>query len=417
MRTIQAVLYQRNKKDKAGIIKIRVTEDRKATYVTTGEKLPVRLWNDKRGIVKESDEVDYERINRIIEDKLKEVKAQYDENVRSNRNTSFIGFFRKVIERQSNEGTKIKYGTILSKVESYLADSKQTDLTFKQINEDVIYAMRSYFIKGMQEDTADHYLKVIKAVIRKAVKANMYNYYRNPFEGIDLMKDVSKAPSSLTGEMLQRLINAQIENQRIESHRRAFLFQVFCQGMRISDLLVLRWNNFRDGRVEYTMLKTQKQMSVLLNDNLLVLLRPTVERYAKQGESMRETIDRLSIDKKYRNSFVFSFLSDEEFSCVGGNNDFSKISRELYVRLNKKSIVYNRNLKDVQKQAGIRTSLSSHTARHTFASLLLDGDVNLYAISQSLGHSDIKITQKYLSNFGTKKLDDVNASLVSRFKM
>lgn len=165
------------------------------------------------------------------------------------------------------------------------------------------------------------------------------------------------------------------------------------------------------------MLKTGKEMSISLNDNLVKLLRPIAEKLSKRGETTRETIDRLSSSGKYKNQFVFPYLNSDEFNFVDGKNDFSRIGKELYVRLNKKSIVYNRNLKEVQKAVDLKTIITSHTARHTFASLLLDGDVNLYAISQSLGHSDIKITQKYLSNFKSKKLDDINDSLVFRFKL
>ncbi|GAB3529097.1 hypothetical protein GCM10027443_07880 [Pontibacter brevis] len=106
MRTIQSVLYQRNKKDKAGIIKIRITENGKSSYVTTGEKLSAKLWNSRTGKVKENSEVDYERINHIIETTLKEVQASYSENSQASRTTSFIDFFQKVIERQTNEGTR-----------------------------------------------------------------------------------------------------------------------------------------------------------------------------------------------------------------------------------------------------------------------------------------------------------------------
>ncbi|WP_066835008.1 site-specific integrase [Rufibacter ruber] len=417
MRTIQAVLYQRNKKDSAGIIKIRVTENRKPIYVSTEQKVLARHWDDKHSKVKETDEVDYEYINKVVAAKLAEVKAQYEENAVASKASSFVGFFEKFIERQTNEGTKIKYGVILSKVKSYLKEKKKDDLRFKEITEDLVYSMRRYFYLSMEADTADHYLKVVKSVIGKAVKANVHNYIRNPFAGIELKAAVTKTPSSLTAEQLQQIINADIQDRRVATHRSAFLFQLFAQGMRISDLLVLRWNNFQDGRLEYKMIKTGRQMSILLNDNLVEILRPMVEPVSRLGESARETIERLSSKKDSRNRFVFPFLDDEEFAAVDHRNDFSRIGKALYVRLNKKSIVYNRNLKDVQKAAGIKTNITSHTARHSYASLLLDGDVNLYAISQSLGHSTLLITQKYLSNFRTKKLDDVNDALVGRFPL
>lgn len=417
MRTIQAVLYQRNAKDKAGIIKIRVCEKGKRTYVSTQQKLLAKYWDARKCLVKEVSDIDYEYLNRLIAEALTEVKATYGEGAKVSKQTSFVAFFEKVIDRQTNEGTKIKYAVILAKVKGYLKDKGREDITFREINEDEVYAMMKFFMRSMEEDTAHHYLKVIKSVIGKAVKSNVHNYVRNPFEGVELMRDVTRAPNSLTAEQLEKVAFTIVDNPRVEVCRRVFLFQVFCQGMRISDLLLLRWNNFRDGRIEYRMFKTGKDMSVNLNDNLVEILRPFEERHSEGGETGMEIIDRLSASKKHKNGFIFPYLDSQEFSFVGGRNDFSRIGKELYVRLNKKSIVINRHLKEVQKAVGIKTVMTSHTARHTFASLLLDGDVNLYAISQSLGHSDIKITQKYLSNFRTKKLDDINESLVNRFRL
>jgi integrase len=57
------------------------------------------------------------------------------------------------------------------------------------------------------------------------------------------------------------------------------------------------------------------------------------------------------------------------------------------------TIVYNRKLKKVGAACKIETILSSHVSRHSFTNLLLNMDnVNLYDISQSLGHKNITIT-------------------------
>jgi hypothetical protein len=79
------------------------------------------------------------------------------------------------------------------------------------------------------------------------------------------------------------------------------------------------------------MLKTKKRMSIYLNDNLVELLRLIVELHFKKGELLRDAIDRLSIDKKHKNSFVFGILSDEEFSKMDDRNDFGRVGKELYV--------------------------------------------------------------------------------------
>jgi integrase len=61
----------------------------------------------------------------------------------------------------------------------------------------------------------------------------------------------------------------------------------------------------------------------------------------------------------------------------------------------------------------LESDISSHVSRHSFTNLLLNMDnVNLYDISQSLGHKNISITENYIqSGFNNKKIDYLNKDL------
>jgi len=48
------------------------------------------------------------------------------------------------------------------------------------------------------------------------------------------------------------------------------------------------------------------------------------------------------------------------------------------------------------KKAGIKKDVSIHTLRHSFATHMLEANVNLFHIKQLLGHSDITTTMVYL---------------------
>ena len=60
------------------------------------------------------------------------------------------------------------------------------------------------------------------------------------------------------------------------------------------------------------------------------------------------------------------------------------------------------------EQAGLKKHVTFHTARHTFATMMLTLGADLYTVSKLLGHSDVKVTQVYAKIVNQKKNDAVN---------
>ena len=65
-------------------------------------------------------------------------------------------------------------------------------------------------------------------------------------------------------------------------------------------------------------------------------------------------------------------------------------------------------LKPWAKAAGIDKRFSFHTARHTFATMMLTLGADLYTTSKLLGHTDVKMTQVYANIINRKKDEAVN---------
>ena len=68
----------------------------------------------------------------------------------------------------------------------------------------------------------------------------------------------------------------------------------------------------------------------------------------------------------------------------------------------------NRALKRWATAAGITKNLTLHTARHTFATLMLTKGADLYTTSKLLGHREIGTTQIYAKIIDKKKENAVD---------
>lgn len=73
---------------------------------------------------------------------------------------------------------------------------------------------------------------------------------------------------------------------------------------------------------------------------------------------------------------------------------------------------YNKALKELADLAGIEEEITGYTARHTFATMAKYKGVPVAAISEALGHADIKTTQVYLSQFDQDTLDGFHEMVI-----
>jgi integrase len=515
-KSISVVFLKQVSSDKVGTLYIRTIEDRITRKKSLGIHLKEsefnKFFDPKKQLFKSDSRFDFEEKNFIIKNKLKEL-TKHDENLSylPDEKKSFTKYWQKYINTIENYGTKIKHEVIFAKLKKFLTSINKTGLLFIEITPSLIRELKLYLTKVkdpkvLSSNTVNHYLKVIKSVINKARKEDEYIYSKDPFATIDFKKS-KIVKNVLSPDDITKLLKNYMWHPDLWTIRDMFVFQVFSNGMRVSDLMLLRWNCFKNHRLEYRMFKTNYPISIPLNVNTGTILheilhstnsynqlmasheldilnsdgnvvslnlkdieeqlRPMAAHELTLNNDKRDKFNSLLITKKlikYKgyyfkekneaqvirlvdakevllkrvdefyiqevfnqiaalkkrqlNDFVFPFLDNEAFKDIDSNNDFSKMSIKQYKLLKHATIVYNRKLKILQKETDVQVPLSSHVARHTFTNLLLlMEDVNLYDISQSLGHASLSITQNYIqSGFNTNKVDYINTTMSEKFK-
>ena len=71
---------------------------------------------------------------------------------------------------------------------------------------------------------------------------------------------------------------------------------------------------------------------------------------------------------------------------------------------------YNILLRRIAKEAGIDKKISSHTARHSFATGALSKNVPIETVSAVLGHTSLRTTQVYAKVVATKVVRDMRGT-------
>ena len=86
-------------------------------------------------------------------------------------------------------------------------------------------------------------------------------------------------------------------------------------------------------------------------------------------------------------------------------NDQTKLqkgkSKKVFSLFDNKAI--NRHIARWVKAAGIEKKITFHCARHSFATIGLTNDIDIYTLSKLLGHKDITSTQIYAKLIDKKK--------------
>lgn len=184
----------------------------------------------------------------------------------------------------------------------------------------------------------------------------------NPWKLLDTSEKIT-APQTTRGFLTLEEVDV-LENTpyTYENIRRAFLFCCFC-GLRISDMLNLRWQNIsRSGNavmLSIIMRKTAKPISVPLSSKAVGYL-------PERGDAPSD-------------SHVFVDLPSET--------------------------TIRKHLRKWMEQCGICKNIHFHMSRHTFGTMLMTAGVDLYTASKMLGHSDVRATQVYAKIIDWKKTE------------
>lgn len=232
--------------------------------------------------------------------------------------------------------------------------------------------------KGYSYSTIKKAYNAINASLKMALERDYIR--KNPCINIKLPKQIKHLKSDIeffTDEEAEIIINAATyryhTGRYMYKHGYAIVL-LLNTGMRVGELLALKWQNVDLDNRQIYICETRGQIIERDNDEQRYIM---ADRSTKTQSSCRY----VPINQK-------ALQALEYFKSLGYNNS--------YVMANSNTnVVSYRNLHRVMSNILERNKIkhgSLHTLRHTFATRLFKNGVDIKVISELLGHSDISIT-------------------------
>ncbi len=306
--------------------------------------------------------------------------------------SDFVGKLCKEMIRTGRERTARGYQTVMNRIIGFTGDK---NLQLKQITPLMV---RRFEYHLQQEDkavnTISFYMRNLRAIYNKAIRqgllaASPINPFEDIFTGVKITRKraLTKEEMSRVNLILNKICSFDEEQKKEEKGLRMscllFLFSFYARGMSFVDIAYLRKENLKNNVITYRRKKTGQLIEIKLTS------------------AMRRIID--SFEKQTKDSvYLFPIINKIGIS--------ERIQYESALRMQ------NNRLKKIAVLCGLDKNLSTHVARHTWATIAKGENLPLAVISEGLGHTSEKTTAIYLASFDRSVLDRANEKVARAIK-
>ncbi len=266
------------------------------------------------------------------------------------------------VEKGLAVNTWAAYKRDLAKFEDF---AKKRKLELEKITRDeLVDFLASLYRQKLESKTVARHLVTLRNLFRYAQIQDWIA--DDPAVNLESPKIRKSLPGYLRIEEVEKLLEQPDASTALGLRDRAMLEVLYSTGLRVSELTGLKVPDL-DTKVGYVRCigKGDKERVVPVGKKALAI----VDRYLRDG--------RPEIVRRSRGGAGSAYLFV--------NRRGGKISRVGVWKI----------LSTYGRQAGLRTSLTPHMLRHSFATHLLERGADLRSVQLMLGHADISTTQIY----------------------
>lgn len=268
----------------------------------------------------------------------------------------FLEFIQN--DKKLSNNTLQSYKRDIVQYENYVGKSKINYLKVKK--EDINKYLKYLEGIGKKTSTISRNLASIRSFYQYLLRSRKVK--EDPTDGIQSPKIEKKAPSVLTSQEVELLLDQPKDVDLKGTRDKAMLEFAYATGMRVTEIISL---NIEDVHIEegYVVCKNgSKQRNIPLGGISINALK----EYIEEARPI--------------------LIKSEDENSLFVNINGKRLTRQGFWKI----------VKYYKEQAHITKDITPHVLRHSFATHLLQNGADLKAIQTMLGHSDISSTQVYM---------------------
>lgn len=395
---------KRETKEKTYPIVVRVTSNKNNTTLTTGIRVKKDHWDSESQLVNKSNP-NFQLLNKTISEfylKIQKaihqlddigefsfttLKESLDEKAKPykiNTNITFNEFSTQIINELfaiNKVGNALVYQTASNRLIGF---GNNRNLKFKEIDYTFLETFQRHLItKGVKQNSIGNYLRTIRAIYNRAIKAKIIDRSYYPFTEVPI-KSERTAKRAILANDLGKIYRHELKENTRDWHARNYFFLSFSLiGVSFTDLAYLKPSNIIKGRIVYRRRKTRKEYSI----KLTALAQRIINEYKGRNEKYLLPILPVSVieDSLIANQKIHQWIKTT-----------------------------NKWMKELAKQCDINETITTYVARHSWATTAKRLGYSNELIAEAMGHEyGNKITNIYLDNFDQSVIDELNEKVIN----
>ncbi|MCD8032516.1 MAG: site-specific integrase [Bacteroides sp.] len=317
---------------------------------------------------------------------------------------TLLGFCRRLSGELTLAGRTRTARAYVSAVRSLVRFCQGKDIPLSEIDHRLMCNYEHHLLeKGLQMNTIAFYMRNLRTLYNKAIAARIIparetNPFAEVFTGVYQTRRRSLTAEDMNTlyrlqQKLHRQINAMqgssspealgrdpyyLHLDRLREALLYFMFAYHSRGMSFIDLACLKKSEINHQRIRYKRKKTGGYLEICITKPM----RQIIRYFRKHTRS---------------SGYVFPILT--------GSPVNQRITYETALSRQ------NKLLKELAVLAGINKKISTHVARHTWATLAKRMGYAVALISEGLGHRDTQVTSIYLASFERSAMDELSNKL------